>query len=154
MKTDSAAAVAELEKHVDRIKSGKEKVRPGMPFILNEAASVGDGVWQGDLALEVVVAVPDGYVKAKKLAANKQLVPGNTVGAKHCLESLDGVDLWHPVDWPNAENLIGPCIVAKKECRVLHPTHGAITIAAGHTILCSYQREYDAEQRRVRRNAD
>lgn len=145
--------ITRIEEHAGRIARGEhETVRPGMPFRLNEAASVGDGVWQGDLLLEVVDGPPEGYEKAKAPAT--QLVPGVTQGAKHCLDSTDGVEMWTPEGWGKEEMLTGPCFRLSEERTVTHPVHGDVTIAAGHTILCGYQREYDAEQKRERRNAD
>lgn len=138
--------IERIEKHARRIASREdEKVQPGMPASFTEAASVGDFGWQGDLKLIVVDVVPTGYVKiAKPKAADKQLVPGNTEGAKHCLDSLDGVTLYRPKEWSD-ESLDGPCLVLTKARKILHPTHGHVTIPAGMTILCRYQREWDKE---------
>ncbi len=148
--------VATCEKVMGEIQQHLETVRPGMPFRISDAADVGDGVWQGDLCLEIVAAVPADYVRVKKpKAADKQLVPGQAQGSRHCLESLEGVKLYRPADWGNdLDALAGPCLVLGQEATVLHPTHGAVTIPAGRTILCSYQRTWDAEQRKQRRSLD
>lgn len=144
-----------LERQVAAIKDGSHDViRPGLPYRINEAITAGYGVWQGDLAIEVVDAVPEGYIKLESPGdGDRQLVPGNTEGAKHALDSLDGVELYRPAAWPDVTDL-GPAFVLHKERTVTHPTHGDVTIAAGHTVLCSYQREWDAEARQARRNAD
>lgn len=150
----SVAEITKIEKHAKKIRDGKATVSPGLPFRINEAATVGDMVWQGDLGLEIVTAVPEGYVRVESpTEADRQLVPGRTQGAKHVLDSLDGVELWRPAEWPNVTQL-GPAFVLRKERTVTHPTHGDVTIAAGHTVLCSYQREWDSEQRAERRNMD
>lgn len=128
-----------------------ETIEPGQPVTLTSAASCGDAVRQGDLYLVVVEKVPEGYAKASR--ASKQLVPGTTRGAKHCLDSLDGVEVYLPKEW-REESLQGPCLVLTKERTVLHPVHGAVTIAAGHTILCCYQREWEKEQAKERRARD
>lgn len=142
----NATLTKDMESHL-------EAVRPGLPFRFTEAATIGDGVWQGDLGLEIVAAVPADYVKAKK--KSRQLVPGNTRGSKHCLDSLDGVELFYAPAWPaSAESLQGPAFVLTKERTVTHPVHGDVTIPAGFTVLCRYQREFDSELRRERRNAD
>lgn len=133
------------------IRDNRDDIKPGQPVRISEAASVNDYVRQGDLYLIVVDKKPADYVKQK--IETVQLVPGNTEGAKHCLDSFDAVDLWVPKDW-NAESLDGPCFTAKREVTVLHPTHGPVTVPAGMTIVCRYQREFDAEQKRERRNAD
>lgn len=147
--------IERIERHAKRIAGGKAKVHPGQPHRISEAASVGDGVWQGDLGIEIVAKVPADYVRVKNPKASElQLVPGNTEGAKHCLDSCDGVVMHRPKGWPNAESLVGPCLTLTKERTILHPKHGNVTIPAGFTVLCRYQREYDAELKRERRNAD
>lgn len=142
--TATLSALNEVQKHL-------EEVRPGQPAVINAAASPGDAVRQGDLYLIVVEAVPAGYKKAKN--PSRQLVPGQTQGSKHILDSLEGVEVYLPQEW-NEESLDGPCLVLTKERTVQHPVHGPVTIAAGHSILCRYQREYDKELARERRNRD
>lgn len=146
--------------HATQIAAGDGPVHPGQPAVLNEAAAVGDAVWQGDLLIEVVDAVPDEYVRSRPMTI---LVPGNTQGARHSLDALVGVDQFCvPNGWlgtdgfpaPAYEGLDGPAFVLTQERTITHPVHGDVTIAAGHTIRCSYQREWDAEQARERRNAD
>ena len=144
-------AIEKITRRANRIANGNDKIQPGQAARLSEAATVGDYARQGDLYLYVVESVPAGYIKQEK--PSRQLVPGNTEGAKHCLDSLDGVELYLPAVW-NEETLEGQCLKLSKERTVVHPTHGDVTIPAGFTILCGYQREYDAEQRRERRNAD
>lgn len=148
-------AIEQIEKHAERIRSGEhDKIGPGIPLRMSDALSVGEGVAQGDLMLIVANAIPSGYVRiTSPNAIDKQLVPGNTVGAKHCLDSLAGVKLYRPAEWTE-ESIDGPCIVTTKERTVLHPTHGAVKIPAGMTVVCHYQREFDAEQRRERRARD
>lgn len=146
--------VDQLLAQAECIRNGEhDTIKPGQPFRINEAATVGDRVWQGDLCIKVVPCVPNDYVLTSDPVI--QLVPGNTEGAKHRLDALDGVKMFLPGGWgPNYEGLLGPAFVLTQERTIMHPVHGDVTIAAGHTILCSYQREYDAELRRERRNAD
>lgn len=151
----AVATIEKIQSHAKHIAEGKhEQVKPGMPFRLTEASSVGDAVWQGDLCLEVVSGVPEGYTVCSKPSV--QLVPGTTQGSKHCLDSLTSVTVYYPANWPKSaeETLRGPCFKTKNEVTVLHPTHGAIIIPKGFTILCSYQREWDQELRKQRRNQD
>ena len=105
--------------------------------------------------VEVITdCVPSGMVEVKKpTELDKQLVPGNTIGAKHCLDSLDGVELHKPAKWDN-ESLVGPVLVLSKDRTVLHPTHGAVTMLAGSIVECHYQRELDAETKRELRARD
>lgn len=144
-----------IQKHAEVIKNGEhDKIGPGIPVTMSAALVTGEGVAQGDLMLIVADAVPDGYVQVKKTTTDdRQLVPGTTVGAKHCLDSMTGVKLYRPPVWTE-ESLDGPCIVTTKERTVLHPTHGAVVIPAGMTVVCHYQREFDMEQARERRARD
>lgn len=145
---------ATLEKTMARIQSHLEDVLPGEPVKISDAADVGDGLWQGDLGIEIVAAVPADYVQVKRPSiADKQLVPGNTEGSRHCLDSLKGVTIYRPAKW-DAENLRGPCLVLSQQRTITHPKHGDVSIPAGRTVLCRYQREFDAEQKRERRTRD
>jgi len=147
------SVIDDIEQHCRSIADGCEKVYPGMPLRFTEASTSGDCIWQGDLGLVVVdnENIPQGYVKPDNKTV--QLVPGNTVGSKHCLDTLDGVEMYVPSKW-NEETLQGPFLVISKEVTVLHPTHGNVTIPAGFNVQCYYQREYDRELERERRAKD
>lgn len=137
----------EIQDHLDT-------VSPGQPSSFTAACVPGDAIDQGDLRLVVVNEVPLGWEEVTHpKGGDRQLVPGNTKGSRHCLDSLDGVNLFLPKEW-NEESLNGPCFVVTKERVVLHPVHGAVTIPAGFTILCRYQREYDKELKKERRARD
>lgn len=150
----SAAIIDRITEKATAIKNNEDAIKPGQPARISEAASIGDFVRQGDLYLIVSDKPPASYVKAAAKKKSVQLVPGNTEGAKHCLDSLAAVDLYYPSDWPNFDSLDGPCFTTKSEVTVLHPTHGAVTVPKGFTISTRYQREIDVETRRERRNAD
>lgn len=143
--------IEQIEQHRDRIANGNEKVYPGMPLRFTEACSVGDCIWQGDLGLVIANKKPKNYVKA--VNPTVQLVPGNNVGAKHCLDSLNAVEIYLPKEW-NEESLEGPFLVVKNEVNILHPTHGTVTIPGGFSVQCHYQREWEKEQERERRAKD
>lgn len=147
--------IEQIQRHAEVIKNGEhDKIGPGVPLVMSRALMAGDGVAQGDLMLIVADKIPDEYQRIKgPKAIDKQLVPGNTVGAKHCLDSMVGVKIYRPTNWTEA-SMDGPCIVTTKERTVLHPTHGAVVIPAGMTVVCYYQREFDAEQKRERRARD
>jgi hypothetical protein len=148
------SAIEKIQRHTSRIKDGKAKVKPGHPVRMSEAAGVNDAIRQGDLYLIVIDKVPSDVVLIRsRKDIDRQLVPGNTTGAKHCLDSLDGVELYRPTDWSES-TLQGPVFRLSKERTVLHPTHGAVTIPAGFLIECRYQREFDQEQKRERRARD
>lgn len=145
-------SIKEIVEHAAKIKNGEhDKVQPGQPLQFSEACTVNDRIWQGDLALTISDSVPEGYVKLDKLV--QKLVPGDNVGARHVLDSLDGVEMYVPKEW-NEESLIGPYLILTKDRTVTHPVHGDVTIPAGFSVHCTYQREYDKEQERERRARD
>ncbi len=144
--------IDQIEQHANAIAAGEiESVRPGMPAAFTKACHPGDAIRQGDLYLVVADRVPYGYELSKSPIV--QLVPGNTQGSKHCLDTVEGVDVYLPEGW-NDESLEGPCIVTKAECKVLHPTHGHIAIPAWMIVVCHYQREWVKEEEKERRARD
>jgi len=150
VKGSEPTALERLEQHRDLLVSGDGPVQPGQPTSFTNASTVGDCIAQGDLYLIVVDAIPAGYQEQK---AKTQLVPGQTQGAKHCLDSIEGVTMHFPANWTE-ESMDGPIFVADQDRTVEHPVHGNVTVPAGTLIQCRYQREWDAEQARERRNAD
>lgn len=154
-----ATKLQEIEKitrHAKRIASGKDAVKPGQPISITEAWSVGDCARQGDLYIDVIespCACPSGFVAVNVTDKDRQLVPGNTEGAKHVLANLDGVTMYRPENW-NEESLVGPILVFGKPNTIKHPTHGHVHIPAGFAVACNYQVEFDAQQRRKMRARD
>lgn len=145
--------IEKINRRAKKIANRKDlKIVPGQAVRMSDAAAIGDGIRQGDLYLKIVAAVPSDYKLTEK--PTLQLVPGTTEGARHCLDSLKGVKVFLPADFGDADSLAGPCLVLAEERTVEHPVHGNVTLPAGVTVLCGYQREYDAELRRGRRNAD
>ena len=149
------SVIEQIEQHVTGLAGGNDpKVKPGQPELFTEACVQGDQLRQGDLYLTLVDAVPAGYVRiTKPKAADKQLVPGNTRGSRHCLDSLNGVVIHRPADW-NEASMFGPCLVLTQERTILHPVHGAVTVLPGQTVRCDYQRVWNAEQKQQRRARD
>lgn len=146
-------SITEVKKHATRISNGRAKVQPGEPFHLNEAASVGDGVWQGDLGVEIVASLPRDYVQVE---SHPQLVPGSTIGSRHALADTSTVSgFCQPKNWGDKyDGLDGPAFHCDRETTITHPTHGNVVIAAGHTVRTRYQRQYDAELKKERRALD
>lgn len=142
-----------IEIHAENIRNGTEKVSPGSPASFTEACVEGDAIWQGDLLLVIADnVVPEDF--STKTEPTKQLVPGDNIGAKHCLDSLTNVEIFYPNTW-NEESLIGPYFRVKSGGAVVeHPVHGNVLIPAGFNIQCFYQREYDKEMERERRAKD
>lgn len=102
-----------------------------------------DFVRQGDLYIWLKSEVPK---KAKKVEAKNQLVPGQTKGSRHCLDSLDGVTVYELAD---GNELQGPIIKLICERLITHPEHGNWRLGAG-VYEITYQRAFAEELRRVR----
>lgn len=142
--------------HANKIANREhETLRPGMPYTFSEAASCGDMVWQGDLGIGICSGGPPvGYVLAEKVS--QCLVPGkdHTIGARHCLSSCDGVEMWLPPTWDDT-SLEGPYLKLSNGATIAHPVHGNVTIpACFNEIQIRYQREWDQELARERRAKD
>jgi hypothetical protein len=149
-------------KTIDKITHGAQqiaagqhdRIRPGDHFTIPDSWIAGDAGAQGDLVIIIVDQIPGTYKRVAKMRdADRQLVPGNTEGARHCLDALKGVELYRQSDW-GPDSLDGPCLVINEQRVIEHPTHGHWTIPAGRMIKLEYQREHDAELQRERRNAD
>lgn len=141
--------IDEIVGKLEEIKANIPKIGPGNPFRFSEAATVNDRVWQGDLAITIADKVPDNYEPVNCKEKDRQLVPGNTEGSKHCLDSLDGVTMYRPKNW-GMESLDGPYLILNKERTIMHPTHGHITIPAGFAVHCTYQVNLDEMERMAR----
>jgi hypothetical protein len=143
--------VKEIVNHAKRIADGQEEVKPGQTLRFTEACTVNDRIWQGDMALTIAEnSPPEGFKLVEKTKV--QLVPGNTVGSKHCLEHTNGVEQYLPENWTEM-GLVGPWLRLNEDNKVIHPVHGAVEIPAGFCVQVTYQREYDEilkEERRAR----
>lgn len=150
-------AIEELQSEVaSYIDGSHDTISPGLPFRIPDSWGEGDPGAQGDLVFVIMEKPPEGYCEIRKPKdVDRQLVPGNTQGAKHCLDSLDGVRLFRHTNWNQQyDGLDGPWIECREERVVNHPTHGPWTIPAGRCIKFEYPRVHDFEQQRERRNAD
>jgi hypothetical protein len=151
----AVTTIDKIQRSTKKIAEGKDpKVKPGNPERFTAAACVGDAIRQGDLYIVIAGQHPAGYEPVKKPKdIDRQLVPGNTEGAKHCLDSLAGVEIWQPKNWTE-ESLDGPFVRLSQERTILHPVHGSVTVPAGIAFQCHYQREFDREMQKERRARD
>jgi hypothetical protein len=144
--------VDEIVDFAKRIANGEEDVLPGQPLNFTEASTINDRIWQGDMAITITNSEPPkDFVEKKDVLV--QLVPGNTTGAKHCLQSKIGVEQWVPQNWTEL-GLIGPWMRFSEPNTILHPVHGSVSVPAGFCVQITYQREYDEIQKAERRAAD
>lgn len=150
-----SSAAMETEKVLNDLQKHLETVSPGMPAEFTEAASVGDCIWQGDLCLTIIDKLPKDYVNKTGSKDRACLAPGGGEGSRHCIDDLANVQIKYPkgfnAEW---EELNGPAFKTVNKTTVLHPRHGNVTIPAGFCVGVTYQREYDAEQKRERRARD
>lgn len=147
---------ARLAEHVSTIS-------PGMPFRLTDAHQPGDGVWQGDLGIEIVSGTrpPSGYVLVKAPTdADRQLAVEAGSGSHHMLRSLDGVTMYRPKDWGKDEaDTRGPFLVLSKANAIVHEPghdkpHGTVFIDSPCSIQIRHQTNLDAITRREIRARD
>ncbi len=123
------------------IKKHAESIRNDESHEL-EVMSPGDCWAQGDLLIVSLESVPAGCAPIK---AERQLAPGNTQGSRHCLVSLDGVEMFQLPE-PNA--LDGPVFRTDRKLVIDHPEHGNLIVPPG-TYAVVYQRQFAEELRRV-----
>lgn len=137
----------------DRLKSHVSSITPGNPFHITAAHQPGDGVWQGDLGIEIAKSntPPKGYVEVKDpTEADRQLAIEAGIGSHHRLRSFDGVTLYRPKDWGKDEtDLRGPFVVFGKPNAIVHEPghdkpHGTVFIDAPCAVQIRYQRNLDA----------
>ena len=152
--------IQEIESTMCRVRAGVDPlVQPGRPESFTRACVANDAIRQGDLYLVIADTVPAHFIRATDDLC--QLVPGNTEGARHCLDSLEGVTKWYPPNWSiklldnwSGESLEGPVLVLAATRVARHPTHGPVKILAETIVACHYQREFDAIEMRERRALD
>lgn len=119
------------------------------PFVMTQAAydAIPDGACfgrQGDIYFFKCREVPSDAIPVKPY---KQLAPGETLGSRHCLVSLRGVEMFQRLR-PTA--LDGPILRLHERNTVTNPTHGDIVgLPAGAVFQVKYQRMYADELRRV-----
>lgn len=148
-------ALNRLLSHVGLIHRGEhDKIGPGVPAAMSRAMLPGEGGAQGDLYIVVGDGVPAGYRKVDNPTDNdRQLVFGNTQGARHCLDSLEGVEIFRPANW-NADSLDGPYLKITQERVITHPRHGDVRIPADMEVLLFYPQDFDLVRQQARRAAD
>lgn len=141
---------------VGRMQSHLETITPGKDEAFTEACQANDGIWQGDVAIMIVDDIPEGYVKVDNpTEADKKLAIGETKGSRHCLSTLDGVELYVPQGWGDDEDLlIGPAFRLHQANVIEHPEHGNVHCPAGFAYTTFYARDLDEETQRERRARD
>ena len=137
--TTISKAFLAIQESAERIKNDETQYFP-------ESASPGDTFRQGDLYLQLLDSVPNSFSKAVPYSSNMKLVPGVTKGARHILDSDDGVTFYKDNE---GSPLQGPVIELEQTRTVTHPEHGNVVLPKGIYAI-TYQRMYAEEMRRVR----
>ncbi len=148
--------IQELIDFSRKLINGDLPVKAGQEFRISEASSIGDFVWQGDLKLTIIQDFNPEYTKIEPKEIDKQMVPGSTIGSKHCLDHLD-VEYRVPKNWSrndSYDDLNGPQVKFLSENRLNHNQHGPIIIPAGFIIDFSYQKNLDIETQKDIRARD
>ncbi len=101
--------------------------------------SVGDEIRQGDIYIQCIEKMPDGYV----IGGSRQLAPGTTQGSRHIVEG--DVEIRR---YKGGDALQGPYLRAKEAFTVTHPEHGDWRLPAG-LYSVTYQRKHADELRRI-----
>ncbi len=131
------------EQAIDRVRSQAESIKNDSTQRFPEAASPGDTWRQGDLYITLLDEIPEGAIKAVTVL---QLAEGQTQGARHCLDSKAGVEMFRVA---NPGMLDGPLLRTDRQRTIKHPEHGNVIIPPG-SYQITYQRDLDAEDRQRR----
>ena len=158
-----AFSIRDICEQAEAISNGEHDViEPGMPFSFHEGMLPGEGVWQGDFRICLSKDVWPADTSADSWEqvdfdsdAALQLVPGQTVGSRHCLDDSAGVTLFRPKGWgASYEGLLGPVLHVTEARTITHPTHGDVHLLPNESYDCHYARVWDEEQQRERRSID
>jgi hypothetical protein len=122
-----------------------EQIISDAPQVFPEAASCGDYIRQGDVYIWKRESVPKDFQLSKEPKA--QVVPGDTKGSRHILDSMEGVKHYSPKS--NSDVLQGPYLVLSETRTLTHPEHGHIQMGPGCYEI-TYQLVFAEERRRAR----
>ena len=135
---------------IDQIKThGLENALKADIYVVPQDLKPGQWVAQGDLNFIVVKSIPRQATLVSK--PSLQLAPGNTKGSRHCLNSLNNVEVYH-ID--NGNDLLGYWLSITGETIVTHPEHKhqlwrPNTDGSPVNMIVTYQRQHSEELRRI-----
>lgn len=112
-----------------------ETIKSGAEIVFPRAASPGDYMRQGDVYITLLDKLPNSAVLVGK--PSPQVAEGNTQGARHIMNSLDGVKVFKKSD---ASVIDGPILdfrgISSTETRTLtHPQHGDVVMPCGEGMI-------------------
>jgi hypothetical protein len=152
--TDAAEAISLIEEHA-------KKATPGQRCSVLLSAEVGQGAWQGNLGIQVIDEVPEGYELVENpTSEDLKLTLESGDGGQHRLDSLTGVKLYRPEHWGKPTEpddpsvLLGPVLVLTEAREIVHRLHGPIDLPANSVVHCWYQRDPQAEADAIKRRED
>lgn len=135
--------IKEALRFVDELAS--ERIDSAATILIEESTlDVGQFIPQGDVALEKLAKVPG---DARRVAnPDAQIAEGNTKGARHIWDSMDGIKVYQE---SNADPLVGCIYSLTKEQTLTHPEHGDHVYHAGFIGRARFQRAFADELRRI-----
>jgi hypothetical protein len=133
-------------KTYEAVKSDVEQIVNSDPHSMETMEPLDE--WrQGDVR---VIRLPDNFdlgehcETIKKVPA--QLAPGNTLGSRHCLDSIKGIKAYR---LKNGNELDGPVLRLKEPRTITHPEHGDCLNLPLGLYAFPGQRVYAKELRRT-----
>lgn len=130
--------------------ANREAFDARQPVVIEEnMLGVGQMYPQGDVALLRLAALPADARRLNKKHVGNQVVEGNTQGARHCWDSLDGVEIYLSASLQK-NPLCGHIYRLTKTRTLTHPEHAHQTYWAGFVGMVVCQRSPTEELRRMR----
>jgi len=126
----------QTEQVVKRVQESAAKRADDRPVNL-ASMPVGYHFWQGDVCLQRLAKVPDGF-KAVEASGEIQLAPGTSLGSQHRVDAKS-VALYKGDDRVLFGNVLQ---VGPSGATVTHPKHGHCLLPADSVFGVGYQRAY------------
>ena len=128
---------------------GLENALKADVYVVPQDLKPGQWVAQGDLNFIIVKSIPSNAKLVKN--PSLQLAPGNSKGSRHCLNSLQNVDVY---SIENGNALLGYWLKIKGETIVTHPEHKhqvwrTNSDGSAVNMIVTYQRQHAEELRRI-----
>ncbi len=143
MNTETVFQIEDITRH------GLENALQSDLYVVPQDLKAGQWVAQGDLNFIVVDRIPSNATLIKN--PSLQLAPGNSKGSRHCLNTLENVDVYAI---ENGNALLGYWLSIKGETIVTHPEHKhqlwrPNTDGSATNVIVTYQRQHAEELRRI-----
>ena len=147
--------IEELIKNNEMLVKGNLKIKPGQDINFSPALTSDDIAAQGDLYFRRISEseIPDNYMA---MTPFKQMVPGNTKGAKHTFNEMP-LKCFVPQGWSAEESYKGsrgPIVVIGPNV-LTHAEHGNWTLELEKDCIeFGYQNDWDYQEKEIVRQRD